>query len=138
MQDYILLGISEISPAYQQVGEQLVIGMEERTQSGFPTIEQISHLAATTASSPFPFGIELEEPGAVHPAGNNHLLWQVWPRALLEFRAALTSLHYWAASIRSHTSSGTSLIRWPILRVSRPHSLATPMDATKRRLLLLT
>ncbi|MEJ5209706.1 hypothetical protein, partial [Denitratimonas sp. CY0512] len=30
----------------------------------FPTIEQISHLAATTASSPFPFGIELEEPEA--------------------------------------------------------------------------
>ena len=30
----------------------------------FPTIEQLRHLAATTASSPFPFGIELEEPEA--------------------------------------------------------------------------
>lgn len=81
----------------------------------FPTIEQISHLAATTASSPFPFGIELEEPEA-NPewreacrhgpltlatrlrwpndsANNDRLLWQVWPRALLEFGAALKSRH---------------------------------------------
>jgi len=30
----------------------------------FPTVEQVSHLAATTGSSTSPFGLELEDPGA--------------------------------------------------------------------------